>query len=113
MNDTLQKNLTKTFGLDGLSEEEKVAFLDEIGTVVLETALVRFMTELSEEQLASLNYYLDTEPEPDALMEHLLTQYARFEEILEAVIVEIKDDVAYVLGEPETAEPAETETAST
>ena len=102
MNDILKKNLVDTFGLEGLSEQEQVTFLDEMGTVVLESALVRFMQGLSEDQMASLNYFLDTEPESDALMEHLLTQYKDFEREIEAAMVEIKADALEVLGEPES-----------
>jgi hypothetical protein len=104
MHDILQKNLTATFGLEGLSDEEQVAFLDELGTVVLETALVRLMASLDDDKVASLNYYLDTEPTPDALMEHLLTQYARFEELLTEAIVEVKEDAMVVLGDEEVTE---------
>lgn len=100
MNNILQKNLVQTFGLDGLTDEEKATFLDELGTVVLETALVRFMTELSDEQVEAFDYYLETEPTPDALMEHLLKEYESFEPILKAAITEVKEDAVAVLGEP-------------
>jgi len=99
MNDILQQNLINTFGLESLSDDERVEFLNELGGVALETTLVRFMADLNEQQVAALNYFIDTEPTQDVLMEHLLTQYQGFESQLETTISEIKSDAVAVLGD--------------
>lgn len=99
MSNILQESIIKTLGLDGLSDEEKVLFLDQLGTIVLETALLRLVESLSDERVSSLNYYLDTEPTTDALMERLLNHYPDFSQILEKTITELKEDMKAVLGD--------------
>lgn len=109
MTTILQQDLRDTFGFTELSPAEQEVFLEKLGTTVIDAALVSLVTELNEEQQASLNYYLDTEPNPEALLEHLLTQYESFEQILEQTIKELKEDVVSVLGEEKKIRQAERE----
>lgn len=95
----LSKDITALLGLDELSAEEQATFLANIGDVILETALVRFSSLLSEPQHIALQEYLETSPEPDVLMKHLLDHYEEFKDVLEAVTLEFKEDALAVVGE--------------
>lgn len=100
MNQTvLQKDITKELGLDGLTDEEKVVFLNNIGDTVLEAALLRLVASLTADQQQALEQFLETEPEPEVLLQHLLEHHKDFESMLEAEIVAFKEEALTVLGE--------------
>lgn len=93
----LQENIAHVLGIDSLSVEEQAAFLSEVGDVIFETSLLRLVTNLSNEQQQALEEYLDTEPEPEILLQHLLEHYKEFQTILEEVVLEFKEDALAVL----------------
>lgn len=95
----LEKDITKTLGLDTLSDEEKIIFLTQIGGAVMESSLLRLISSLTEEQATSLEYYLDTKPEAAVLMKHLLEHYKDFESLLKEEIIAFKEDALAVLGD--------------
>lgn len=97
----LQENIIAALGLHELSLEEQAAFLSEVGDVVFQTSLVRLISELSAEQQQALEAYVDTEPEPDVLLAHLLEHYDVFPKILEDAVLEFKEDALAVLGKEE------------
>lgn len=98
-NQLLQQDITGTLGLNGLTDDEKIVFLSEIGDVVLESTLIRLAEDLSPDQELALEQFLDTEPEPDTLMNHLLQHHQNFEQILEEEIIAFKEEALAVLGE--------------
>lgn len=93
----LQQNIVRILGIDQLPLEEQAAFLAEIGDVVFQSSLLRLVSTLSDEQQTALEQYLDTEPEPDVLLQYLLETYSDFENILETVVTEFKEDAVAVL----------------
>lgn len=95
----LEENIVELLGVDGLNDEEKVAFVSEIGDLVMESAMLRLISGLSPEQTEALDQFLDMEPEPDVLMNHLLKHHTDFENIIEEEIVAFKQDAIDVLGE--------------
>lgn len=95
----LQQNITKVLGIDSLSEQEQAAFLSEVGDVIFQTSLVRLVSSLTDDQQHALEEYLDTEPEPEVLLEHLLSHYQAFQAILEEAVIEFKEDALKVLAE--------------
>jgi len=95
----LEKDITKTLGLDTLPDAEKLLFLRKVGGSILELSLVKLSKQISDEQRTSLEYYLSTDPDPDALMDHLLGHYTVFGDILEEEIIAFKEDALAVLGE--------------
>lgn len=97
----LEKDITKTLGLDSLPDEEQAAFLSNVGSIVLESSLLRLVEGFDEQQQESLQYYMDTSPTSDSLMEHLLKHYKDFGKILEEEIIAFKEDALAVLGEKE------------
>lgn len=95
----LQQNLANVLGINELPLEEQAAFLSEVGDVIFETSLVRLVSGLSEEQQLALEQYLETEPEPEVLLAHLLEHHQQFSGILEGVVLEFKEDALKVLQE--------------
>jgi hypothetical protein len=95
----LNKNLAEVLGITQLPLEEQAAFLSEVGDVIFETSLVRLVSSLDQEQQQALEQYLETEPEPEVLLSHLLEHHKDFEQILEEVVLEFKEDALEVLEE--------------
>lgn len=95
----LEQNISSILGIDTLSQEEQAAFLAEVGDVIFQTVLVRLVSSLTEEQQHALEAYLETEPEPDVLLQHLFVHYKEFKSILEDAVLEFKEDAAHVLGQ--------------
>ncbi len=102
----LQENIITALGLDELTVEEQSAFLSEVGDVVFQTSLVRLVSELSDEQQQALEAYIDTEPEPDVLLAHLLEHYEMFPKILQEAVLEFKEDALAVLEKSQTEDVA-------
>ena len=97
-NPLLKDEITKVLGVDKLSTEEQISFVSEIGALILETALFRFAPTLTSEQHLSLEQYLETEPDPEVLLGHLLEHHESFKNILEDVVLDFKEDAITVLG---------------
>ena len=95
----MHPEIIKTLGIEELTPDAQAAFLAEIGDTILETALVRFSAILSEPQHIALQDYLETEPEPDVLLQHLVEHYQEFKNILEAVAEEFRADAQAVMPE--------------
>jgi len=95
----LKKDIIKTLGLDGLSDQEQASFLSNVGDIVLESSLLRLVESFDKQQEEALKYYMDTNPSSDVLMEHLLEHYKSFEIILEEEIIAFKEEALAILGE--------------
>lgn len=94
----LQKDISDVLGLEALSEEERVVFLSNIGDVIMESALLRLVADLSPDQQAALEQFLESEPDGETLMKHLLEHHKAFESLLEEEIIAFKEDAVAVLG---------------
>lgn len=101
----LQQNIARILGIEGLPLEEQAAFLAEIGDTIFQSSLMRFTATLSDEQQFALEQYLETEPEPEAVLQHLLETYEQFKTILEESVIEFKEDALAILKEIDTSMP--------
>jgi hypothetical protein len=97
----LQQNIAALLGITELPLEEQAAFLSEVGDVIFQTSLVRLVSVLSPERQQALESYLDTEPEPETLLGHLLLHYGEFKDILEEVVAGFKEDAQAALSSRE------------
>jgi hypothetical protein len=102
-NDLLQQNIAPILGIDKLPEDEQAVFLMDIGDLIVESALLRLVVDLDENQEAALNQYLETEPQPEVLMEYLLSHHKNFSQILEEEIVAFKEEAIQIFGTEKTA----------
>lgn len=109
MNDLLSKDISDLIGLESLPPDQQAAFLGQIGDTVMESALLRLIADLNEEQQAALDHYLETEPEPEAMMQHLLTHYPHFETFVEEEVTALKSEIIAVMDteESDNTTPAE------
>lgn len=95
---TVQQDIHKILGLESLSGEEQAVFLADVGELIIESALLRLVADMSPDQEASINHYLETNPEPQVFMEHLLKHHASFATILEEEVTAFKEECIAVMG---------------
>lgn len=104
MNDILHKDISDLLGMNALPPDEQATLLEQVSNTVMEAALLRLMTELSDEQQSALDHYLESDPDSEALLTHLLESYSKFETILQEEIVNLKSDLATALSTDTVAE---------
>jgi hypothetical protein len=96
-------------GLAGLSEDERTVFLAEIGSVIIESALLNFVPSLSDDEQAGFAEFLNTAGEGEALIEALLEHYPTFADFLGEAVEEFRAEAQAVLGSEDPNHDKETE----
>lgn len=86
------------FGLDEMTEEEQAAFLDEVGGIVMESALLRYLTELEPAAQQELEEFIAEHAEDEEFLEELGAAHPRFAELLTEEIAAFKEEAQAVLG---------------
>ncbi len=100
----LEADLTEVLGLKDLSDEERSEFLTELGTVLLDGALLRYLESCSAEDQSLFNSFVQMHhAEPD-LLEKLMKAYPDFEAALTEELAAFKAEALGVLGEANAAE---------
>ena len=94
----LQKNISEIVGLDGMTPEEQAVFLSDVGNIIIESSVMRLLSEMNDEQVNALNHFIETDPEPDVLMDHLIKHHKSFQNILDEETVAFKEECITVLG---------------
>ena len=94
----LEENIGELFGFKDLSPEEKAELLDEVGAVILESAVLRFMAASDEPTIEKFETITDTYAESEDLFPKLQEAFPAFSSILEEEIVSFKDEAKAVLA---------------
>lgn len=94
----LTKDISELIGLPDLSEDEQAMILNKVGATIIDSVILRMSAELTDEQQEALEQYLETNPEPEVLLEHLSKHYQIFNQILEEEIKAFKEEAIAVLG---------------
>jgi len=104
----LAQDISSDIGLDVLTPPEQDTFIAQIGETILDSALLRLVAGLNDEQGGALAYYLEDEPPAEVLMKHLFDHYPQFEELLTEEIVAFKEESVALFGglEADTGIPA-------
>lgn len=95
----LEKNIGQLFGLEELPEKEKGAMLDEIGSVVMESALLQLVSGLTEERAQELEALIEKSTEPKELLETFVSTFPEFEDLLTEEMVAFKEEAVAILKE--------------
>lgn len=90
-------DISKTLGLDALSEQEQAEFLGQIGSNLLESTLMRFTETLTDEQASALEHYIDSEPDPTVLLSRLSKHYPGFDKIFQEEVESFQSEAKLLL----------------
>lgn len=96
--DILEKNISELFGFSEMTDEEKAELLDNIGSVIMESAVLRFITSAEEKEISKLEQFIDRYENDDALLEKLLREFPSFQDTLEEEIAAFKTEAVEVLS---------------
>lgn len=97
MNNILEENIAELFGFDEMTEEEKMEFLDGVGSVIMESAFLRFLATQEEEIVESFQKALENANEDEQSLETLMEQYPDFAQVLEEEVAAFKQEAVAVL----------------
>jgi hypothetical protein len=78
-----QPNLRTLLRVDEMPEEQREIFLEEVGTVVIDSSVGRLLLTLEEAEVEKLQETLANLPEDQDIFAYLLTNYSNFEKIVE------------------------------
>jgi len=93
------KDLSNLLGLDELNEAERADFIDDIGGVIIESAVLNFLLTLSEAEHVAFQEFLATAGAGEELLEAIATKYPSFLDVLEVEIAKFRGEAAAVLGD--------------
>lgn len=96
--DNEQKNLEDLFGTKEMSEAQRDDFMERVGNIVMEAAVLRLLASLKEEQIEELETHLVDESSPEVLLEYLLSNYPDFSGMIEEEINAFRSEAEEILG---------------
>ncbi len=95
--DLLQQDISKLLGIDDMPEAEQALFLNDIGSLLLEGALMKFVLTLTDDEQTALEVWSD-QPPTEAMLPELLERFPAFETFLTDEIHSFKADAVRILS---------------
>ncbi len=98
MSNIKDKNLEELFHFAEMSDEEKAIFLADVGGLIMESAVLRFLTESDESTGEHFSHMVDAYADKDNLHEVLSEAFPVFKVVLEEEAEAFRDEAIKVLG---------------
>lgn len=93
-NNALTENLITAFGLDTLDPQKQEEAIGQMGGIVFKKVMLRLAEVLTKEQLVGLEQAItQDEQEPGALLRFLKSEVPQFDELVNGVVAEFKQDM--------------------
>ena len=83
MSQTHTQNIAKLFLPDTSAADTPVSFIEEVGTLIFQSALMKQMVTLPDADADTFNSFIETHVEHESFVEELCQEYPAFEKILE------------------------------
>ena len=96
--DELNKNIFETFGINEMPENEQEEAITNLGEVIFQSVLLRILPMLKEEELKQYQKLIDTNPEPDALLEFFFEKIPNFMQIVAEEAEKLRKEYAETLS---------------
>ncbi|MEX2341270.1 MAG: hypothetical protein WD605_03055 [Candidatus Paceibacterota bacterium] len=93
-----EKNLEELFHLSDMSDDEKLIFLSDIGGLILESSVLRFLTESDEDTADHFSHMVDAYADKEDLPVILTESFPLFGAILEEEAEAFREEATRVLG---------------
>jgi hypothetical protein len=97
-NDNLQNKLSQAFPLEEMSETERDAFLERVGSVIIDSAVGRLLLSLTEAQVANLELHLESNSDTSDVFAYLLNEYPNFEKLVEEEVVALRTEAVTIVS---------------
>lgn len=88
-----ETTLATILGIDNMPEEQKIAFLDKVGSVIIGGSIGRLVTNLEPDQVTKLENYLATVSSDDDIFAYLLRTYPDFQSIVEKEVASMQSEI--------------------
>lgn len=93
-----QIDLAGVLGLAGLSGEELEVMLENIGSLIMESVLLRSIGGMTEEEAAALDSYVSTNPSPEDLYDYLTSKVPDLDTIFDEESTAFREECARIFG---------------
>lgn len=75
-------DISKLFIFDNFEGGEQKLFLEEVGTLIFQSALMRYLTEKSESEAETFEIFINSNVGLESFVDALCLEYPEFEKIL-------------------------------
>jgi len=96
--DILEKDLTSLFGIDALPPKERDEFLEDIGSLVMESTISRLMTDMSEEEQEKVVEVVTASEDPEDILENLEKAYPQINQLFMEEVTAFKEEAIAVMA---------------
>lgn len=94
----IQDDIESILGLHDMSPEEKDQFMESVGALVIESAVLKFVVSVMPGEREAFELWLDTHSQDSNLMEAALSAYPLFAEILTEEIDAFQSEAKRLFG---------------
>lgn len=91
-------DLVKILGLSGLEGEELENMLSSIGSLIMESVLLRVVAGLTDEEAAALDSYATSNPSPVELYDYMKTRVPELDTLFEEESAAFREECARIFG---------------
>jgi hypothetical protein len=95
----IEQDISSILGIDDMPEAEQALFLNDIGALMLEGALLKFLVTIGDDDQESLLAWMEHEIASPNLLTDLMHRYPAFEAFLTEEIKTFKEDAVRVLSQ--------------
>lgn len=98
MTNIKNQNLEELFHFSEMSDEEKAVFLADVGGLIMESAVLRFLSESDESTAEHFSHMVDAYADKDNLPEVLTEAFPAFRAVLDEESEAFREEAIKVLG---------------
>ena len=95
---TIQNDIEHILGLPDMSEEEQMQFMEAVGALVIESAVLKFIVSILPAEHEAFEVWLEMHRHDNDLLERALEQYPLFAEILTEEINAFQSEAKRLFG---------------
>ena len=93
----LERDISEIIGISGLPDTEREDMLANIGTLVLESAMMRIVASMTDEESHAFEAFVAQDPNPEAMLNELHRIAQDFDEIITEETVAFKRECIAVM----------------
>ena len=97
--DILEKDLTSLFGIDAMPPKERDEFLEDIGSLVMESTITRLMIDMSEDEQEKVVEVVTESESPENILENLEKAYPQINQLFREEVTAFKEEAIAVMSE--------------